>query len=407
MTIIRADYVMRTNEAFEIIRDGAVAFEERIKAVGPVDVVRDSYPDAEYIDAGVNSVLLPGLINPHVHLEFSANRTTLAYGDFIGWLKSVIVHRDELSSACREICMKKVLDEMIASGTTTIGAVSSFGFDLKPCVHSPMNVVYFNEVLGSNPAMVDALYTNFLDRLKESETFTRQSFIPAVSVHSPYSTHPILAKKALEIAKEKEMVVSTHFMESRAEREWLDRGEGDFVSFFEDFMPGARPVNDPVEYLKLFEGTEALFTHAVHATDEELALMEQYGYITHCPVSNRLLQNGRLPIEKITEHRKLTVGTDGLSSNYSLNLWEEMRAALMMHTEAPLSEFASRLLRAATRNGAQALGRNSGELSLFKDADIIVVKLPGSVEDNEALALQLILHTQKADMVYIGGILQS
>jgi cytosine/adenosine deaminase-related metal-dependent hydrolase len=407
MTIIRAEYVMPMNGSSEIIRNGAVAFEERIKAVGPVDVVRDTYPDAEYIDAGADTVLLPGLINPHVHLEFSANTTTLSYGDFIGWLKSVIVHRDALSAACREICMKKVLDRMIASGTTTIGAISSFGFDLKPCVFTPMNVVYFNEVLGSNPAMVDALYTNFLDRLSDSEAYRRQSFTPAISVHSPYSTHPILAKKAIELAKEKDMVVSTHFMESRAEREWLDRGEGDFVAFFEDFMPGAKPVNEPLAYLKLFEGVQTLFTHAVHASDEELALMEQLGYITHCPVSNRLLQNGRLPIEKIKMHEKLTIGTDGLSSNYSLNLWEEMRAALMMHTHAPLYQLASRLLRAATSNAAKALGTNSGELVPFKDADMIVVKLPGSVEDKEALALQLILHTQKADMVYIGGLLQA
>ena len=400
MQIVRADYVMRVNEGFEVIADGAVAFEERIRAVGPVHAVRDAYPDAEFVDAGKHSVLLPGLVNPHVHLEFSANRTTLAYGDFIGWLKSVIRHREALSGACREICIKKVLDGMLRSGTTTIGAVSSFGFDLKPCVHSVMRVVFFNEVLGSNPAMVDALYGDFLERLEESRAHASEGFIPAISIHSPYSTHPVLAKKALEIARQEEMVVSTHFMESRAEREWLDHGTGDFAAFFEEFMPGTRPVNDPVAYLELFEGVATLFTHAVHATEEERALMERYGYITHCPVSNRLLGNGRLEIEHV---EKLTLGTDGLSSNISLSLWDEMRAALMMHVKGPLDLLARRLLVAATRGGAEALMRNGGEISPFRDADLIAVTLPGALERVEELALQLVLHVKEAKLVYVGG----
>lgn len=400
MTVVRAAYVMRMNEDFEVITDGAVAFEKRIRAVGPVEAVRDEYPDADFVDAGDHSVLLPGLVNPHVHLEFSANKTTLHYGDFIGWLESVIRHRDALSAGCREICIKKVLDGMLRSGTTTIGAVSSFGLDMKPCVHSPINVVYFNEVLGSNPAMVDALYQNFLQRLEESKSYVRERFTPAISVHAPYSTHPILAKKALQIARDEEMVVSTHFMESRAEREWLDKGSGAFAAFFETFMPGTKPVNDPLEYLKLFTGTEALFTHAVHATDDELRLMQEIGTVTHCPVSNRLLGNGRLRIEEV---EKLTIGTDGLSSNTSLSLWDEMRAALMMHVEGPLPLLARKLLIAATRRGAGALARDSGEITLFRDADLIAVTLPDAVDRLDDLPLQLLLHAKEAKLVYVGG----
>ncbi|HHD84311.1 MAG TPA: metal-dependent hydrolase, partial [Campylobacteraceae bacterium] len=49
MTVVRAAYVMRMNEDFEVITDGAVAFEKRIRAVGPVEAVRDEYPDAEFV----------------------------------------------------------------------------------------------------------------------------------------------------------------------------------------------------------------------------------------------------------------------------------------------------------------------------------------------------------------------
>lgn len=400
MTIIRADYILMMNETFEIKEDFAIAFEEKIIALDRAEVLRDRYPEALYIDGGENSLLMPGLINPHVHLEFSANKTTLQYGDFIKWLKSVIVHRDDLLMECQEICIKKSLDKILKSGTTTIGAVSSFGVDLKPCVYSKVNVVYFNEVLGSNPAMVDALYENFHMRLYESVALQREGFVPAISVHSPYSTHPILAKKALEIAKKENMIVSTHFMESQAEREWLDHGSGDFKDFFEDFAPGSKPVNDATGFLKLFEGQKTLFTHATKASKEEIKKMEEIGYITHCPVSNRLLNNGRLQVKEV---EKLTIGTDGLSSNSSLDLWHEMRSALMMHSDLEPKALAKKLLLAATIHGAKSLGRNSGTLSEGKDADMIMIELPDHVADIDSVALMVILHTTGVQDIYICG----
>ena len=400
MTIIRADYIFVMNEDFEIKRDFAVAFDKKIIAINHADLLRDKYPQALFIDAGKNSLLMPGLINPHVHLEFSANKTSLVYGDFIMWLKSVITKREDLLQECQEICIKKAVDGMLQSGTTTIGAVSSFGIDLKPCVYSKMNVVYFNEVLGSNPAMVDALYENFQARLYESISLKREGFIPAISVHSPYSTHPILAKKALNIAKDEDMTVSTHFMESRAEREWIDSGVGDFVTFFQDFAPNSKPVNSAMGYLELFEGIHTLFTHATYSTKEELEKMQDIGYITHCPVSNRLLNNGCLRIEEVD---KLTLGTDGLSSNNSLNLWDEMRMALMMHTQHSPHTLAQKLLLAATLHGAKSLSQNSGEIAVGKDADIIITRLPDHVKDDEMLALLTILHVKDIEEVYIAG----
>ncbi len=400
MTIIRADYIMTMDEDFTIFQNQAVAFEDKIVAVSKAADLRDRFPDAAYLDAGENSVLIPGLINSHVHLEFSANKTTLEYGDFILWLKSVISHREELLSKCSYECMKEALFSMLKTATTTIGAISSFGADMKACIDSPLNVVYFNEILGSNPAMVDALFDDFKNRLYESQKYQKKDFIPAISIHSPYSTHPILAQKAISIAKDKNMSVSTHFMESEAEREWLDRARGDFDSFFEQFMPKSKPVNEPLSYLRLFKDTKALFTHALFATPKETDLMQSIGYITHCPVSNRLLCNKVLDIKNI---EKLTLGTDGLSSNNSLSLWDEMRSALFAHSRSDLFELSKKLLLSATREGAKSLQRDSGEIKEGFDADIALLKLP-SKTTKKSLPLQLILHTKEAKGVYIAGV---
>ncbi len=402
MKILKADFVLTCSEDFEIIKDGAVCFDKKIIEVGKTKDMVNRYSDTEVIWAGENSVLMPGLINPHVHLEFSANKTALRYGDFIPWLDSVIKNRDEILHNADKECIDDKLKNMLHSGTTTLGEISSFGDDFESCLNTPQKVVYFNEILGSRPDSVDILFDAFRSRLHTSWDNRSEIFIPAISVHSPYSTHPILTKNVLDIARKESYLVSTHFMESQAERDWLDSGSGDFVEFFNSFVPNARPLSSALEYLELFYDTNALFTHCTKATKEELEKIEELGgFITHCPVSNRLLDSGRLEIENIDKNR-INLATDGLSSNISLNLWDEMRSALMMHFKGGLQSLSNQLIKMSTINGAKALGLNNGILKIGKDADIITLKLPDKLK-NDDLATQIILHTKKVEKIYING----
>jgi len=404
VTLITADFVLTCNEDFEIIEEGAVLFDQNILEVGKSEDLKAKHPTATVIETPKNSVILPGLINSHVHLEFSANQSMLRYGDFIPWLRSVIKHREELSALATTELITCKLQEMLKSGTTTLGAISSFGADLEACSQTPQRVVYFNEVLGSVPSAVDAMYGDFRGRLESSKEFTCNRFIPAVSVHSPYSTHPILAKKALQIAREEKCVVSTHFMESPAERTWVDEGSGDFETFFSAFNPHAKPMCSAMEYLDLFDQNRTLFTHGVQATNQELqAIAKQKATLTHCPVSNRLLGVGKLDIEAVQKHNiNLTLGTDGLSSNISLSLWDEMRSALMMHPELELSSLAKTLLQSVTCNASKALQLPCGVLEKERYSDLIVATLPQACE-REDVALQLILHTHQTHLTFIDG----
>ena len=404
MTLITADFILTCNEGFEIIEDGAMLFDERIIEVGKCEELKAKYPTATIIETPQNSVILPGLINAHVHLEFSANQSMLRYGDFIVWLQSVIKHREELSALATTELIGSKLQEMLKNGTTSLGAISSFGADLEACVQAPQRVVYFNEVLGSVPSAVDAMYGDFRGRLETSKEFKSERFIPAVSVHSPYSTHPILAKKALQVAKKEECVVSTHFMESPAERAWIDEGSGDFQTFFSAFNPHAKPMCSALEYLELFKQNKTLFTHAVQANKEELkTIADQKATLTHCPVSNRLLGVGKLDIDAVEKANiNLTLGTDGLSSNISLNLWDEMRSALMMHPQTELSHLAKTLLQSVTSNAAHALGLSCGILKQGCYSDFIVTTLPQACECDD-VALQLILHTHQTHLTFIDG----
>ena len=128
---------------------------------------------------------MPGLINTHVHLEYSANKGSLRFGDFVPWLESVIKNRESLQASVTPELISKTIDGMIKSGTTTFGAISSFGLDMQECANCEATVVYFNEALGTKPDAIDALFADFKERLSMSEAHKSGKFIPAISIHSP------------------------------------------------------------------------------------------------------------------------------------------------------------------------------------------------------------------------------
>jgi len=385
----------------------SVAFQKRIIKIAPLESLIEAYPDAKVIELQERSLLMPGLINAHVHLEFSANKTALRYGDFISWLYSVIDKREELIEGCNTQCMQRACQSMLESGITTFGAISSHGLDLDTCQNAEQNVVYFNELIGSQALMADTLFADFLSRLDASKSVKREGFHPAVAIHSPYAVHPILVKKALSIVHNEKLPLTAHFMESQAEREWLDTSEGDFKKFFQKFfhelLKQESALCDSEEFLGYFDGHNALLTHAVNANSAELNSIAKNGHtIIHCPISNRLLGNTMLDTQKLDEKKiRWIVATDGLSSNYTLNLFEEMKISLFMHHEMPLLEYAKRLIRGVTKDAADALGVNAGEIAEGKNADMIVLDLES--EPTEELALHLILHRYNISKVYING----
>ncbi len=381
----------------------AIAYDKTIQAIDTLENLKAKYPDAEVQILEENSLLMPGLINAHVHLEFSANKTDLKYGSFMPWLHSVIKNRDELIGGCDANCVSKALTQMLDSGTTTIGAISSHGLDLDATANSKLNVVYFNEVIGSQATMADALYGDFLGRLESSQTIKREGFIPAIAIHSPYSVHPILIKRAVAYATQHKMPLSAHFMESTAEREWCESNEGEFKPFFGEFLKQDYAVNTPKDFLSLFNGYPTMMTHATKIKEEELqhCASEKHSII-HCPISNRLLGNGALDISALEREKvPFIMGTDGLSSNYTLNLFEEMKSALFMHDTHELSTLAKDLFQGATIRASDALGLNKGLLEVGRDADMIVLDLDKEIEED--LELHLILHHFNVSSVIING----
>lgn len=404
MKFLTADWLLVCDSEFSIIKNGAIAFDKTIQEVTTHEHLQEKYPNEKIEYLGENSILMPGLINTHVHLEFSGNKTTLKYGNFVKWLFSVIAHREELIEKASKELIDNELEKMIQNGTTTIGAISSYGYDMESCVESPLNVVYFTEALGSKQEMIDTLFADFKAKLKTASSHKSDSFIPAVAIHSPYSTHPFLIREVLKIATENQMAVSAHFLESKAENDWLEKNSGEFEEFFKNILDQKQAMTKAIDFLLQFKGITPLsFTHCVEANQKELELIKALGAtIIHCPNSNRLLNNATLNLSYLN-NIPLAMGTDGLSSNHTLNMFEELKSALFIHNNFEPNDLARELLLASTQGGANALGLSKGRLQKGFDADIISLTLPDAVTESEDLATAIILHAQNTTHTFIGG----
>lgn len=399
--IISASKIFLCDANFTILENFAFAFDEVILEIDKIEILKRKYPNAKLIKTKPNSLILPAFINPHTHLEFSANAYTLHFGDFFIWLKSVINSRQILSEEAKEELIANTLTQMQKTGTATIGEISSFGSDLKPCAKHSMRVIFFNELLGINESQNAEKKQEFLKRFEKAMAYKDDLFIPAISIHSPYSTNLELAKFAISLAQKHQMLLSTHFLESKAENLWLKKSSGEFKQWLKNFTPNPKPLYQINEYIELFRGLRTLFTHCVYLKEFEL-LDKNLHAITHCAFSNRLLSQKSLALKKaLKSGLNIHLGTDGLSSNISLSMLDEMRTNLLIHKDFELNALAKKLLLMATLYPAKALNLNLGTLAVGKMADFSVFEVKEC--DNTQLPLQFILNAKEVQKLFIKG----
>lgn len=399
MQVIGASKVFICDEKFSIIENGAIAFDEKIVEIGDYATLEKKYTKGDFYK---DCVLLPSFVNPHIHFEFSNNTSDFLYGGFDKWLDSVMQQRDKVLSNNTQ-AIQNAINEQLASGVGSVGAISSYGDDRFALAKSPLKVVFFNEVIGSNPSAIDFLFSNFLQRLEASKELASSTFFPAIALHSPYSVHYILAKKVLSLAKAQNLPTSVHFLESKEERQWLEDSKGYFKNFYEKTLH----IKDPKslysieEFIELFQDMDTLFVHCLEANEKEIKQLMQSGNIVTCPKSNRLLNNKFLNLDSI-DMTKLSIATDGKSSNNNLDYLDELRTALFGYSNKNCVDFAQTLLLNATLYGSKALRLNNGCLNENFDADFCLFEIP-DIQHSHQSALQFILHAKQAKQVFING----
>ena len=105
--------------------------------------------------------------------------------------------------------------------------------------------------------------------------------------------------------------------------------------YSEEMPPIPSPRQSSIAYLEA-QGVLALkplLAHAVYVDDPDIERIKAAGCtVVHTPRLGLRLRCGRMPLERFLERDvRVLLGTGGLSAVSSLNIWDEVDAAIALH----------------------------------------------------------------------------
>jgi 5-methylthioadenosine/S-adenosylhomocysteine deaminase len=380
--LISGGAVVTMNPQRQVFVDGAVAVDgDAVVAVGERRQLAASFTADQVLDA-TGCAVIPGLVNAHTH-GFQALYRGL--GDDLPvfeWLKRVIY---PLSSHLRApdafVGTQLACLEMIKGGVTTF--TDSFYV-----IQDPESVYQVAEAVartgmrgvigrassdqGDRPAEFNEPTSKAVE---ETERFIKawhggangRVRVCAEALYTLFAT-PDLVAGLREVAGRYGAGFHLHAGEVAEEANQIRRQTGSTIVSYLDSIDGLGP--------------DVLLFHAVWLTDGDIAILADRGTsVAHCPVSNQYLAAGVAPVPRMLERGvNVALGSDGAASNNTQDLFEAMKAAVLLQKvflldpQALTSEVA---LEMATRNGAAALrlGAETGSLEVGRKADLAVVDL--------------------------------
>ncbi len=362
------------------IRDGAVLVRDgRIAAVGELSEVGRENPNVE-IRFFPNYVMVPGAVNAHAHLGFR-RKDAPEGGTFSGWLGRLIERLPEKETWTAEAARGSAR-EAVEAGTTYMAESSPYGECLPQLAESGMAGTVFAEFFPHEIGTPEEAVEFIIGKAREIGEDLPERVNARVSVHSPYTVDPESARLAARRAREIGWTLAIHLSESPEEVEFIKSGTGGLANIFGDNEWGGAGVS-PVRYARDTEllAHETIAAHlATGISEEDLDILARTGVAAaHCPRSNDFLSCGVSPVGRMMERGiRVGMGTDGLWSSPSMNLFEETLFAVELH-----GLDGAQGLEMATIGGARALGigAETGTIEVGKWADFALVEVsPESVD---------------------------
>jgi cytosine/adenosine deaminase-related metal-dependent hydrolase len=363
---------------------------DRIEQVGRWDPAERS-ADVDILDLG-DSILLPGLVNAHCHLDYTDMSGLLPPQKlFTDWIKLMLATKAEWNYTEFAESWLHGAQMLLRTGTTTVGDFEAVP-ELVPDVWSatPLRVVSFLELTGvRSRRSPQAILQEALERIDQwADSRSHGGLAP----HAPYSTLPELIQLSAAAARERHLPLSIHVSESELEFDMFTHAKG---PMYEWLKRNERDLNDcgsgsPVCHLERLGALDRnlLAVHLNYLAPGDAALLAERGVsVVHCPRSHLYFQHHPFPFAELAGAGvNLCLGTDSLATVFKtrketveLSLFDEMRTFAAVHPDVDPDV----VLRMATINGAHALGM-AGQVGEFKEgacADMIAIPFNGALAD--------------------------
>src|SRR3954463_2456917 len=356
-------------------RDGSITY------VGP----RATAPAGPDYDLG-DSILLPGLVNTHTHLELTVMRGFLEDCGFALWIDKLRQSRNEVLDAAGLLDSARFgIIEGLEAGITAYADTCSSGVVMRAMNELGVRGVMYQEVFGPDPAQVGVAMADLEKRIDELESQQTDLLSLGVSPHAPYTVSDPLYDAAAAFADARGLPMAMHIAESEAEQDIVAEGSGDFAERWRRRgIAVRRRARSPIELLEKHGALERgpLLIHCVRADDADVEIMRRHRCaVAHCPASNAKFGHGIAPLLAfLAAGLRVGIGSDSVASNNRMDLLDEARLAVLIHRAATRKHDAfgsHQALELATLGGARALGIDDrvGSLEVGKDADLAAFRI--------------------------------
>ncbi|HEX5077885.1 MAG TPA: guanine deaminase [Geminicoccaceae bacterium] len=358
--------------------DGVVLVEDgRIAALGDAAQVLAKLPAGTPVDDHAGCLILPGLIDAHIHLP--QTQVIASHGvQLLDWLqKYTFVEEQRFADPAHAARVARFfLDELLRHGTTTAAVYGS--------VHPQSVEALFTESARRNTRMIAgkvmmdrgapaALLDTAERGYRESDALIarwhgrgrqRYAVSPRFAVTS--SDAQLAAAGAL-LAAHPDCYLQTHLSENPDE-----------IASVRRLFPWAKSYTDVYDRFGLL-GPRSLFGHCIHLEEAELARLAASGSVAVlCPTSNLFLGSGLFDLAALRRSSRpvrLALATDvGGGTSYSM-----LRTAAEAYKVVQLRGerwSALEAFYAITLGNARALGLEGsiGRLEPGGEADMVVLE---------------------------------
>lgn len=372
-TVFRNALIVTCDSHHTVTRGDVVIDDGRIVSVGAGVGVDDAR--AEVIDVQ-GAIVMPGLVQPHVHLCQTLMRGMAEDLPLLEWLRTRVwpleaAHDEASLRASAELGIA----ELLLGGTTSIldmGTVHDHDVVFDCCERMGIRAVSGKTMMDLGRGLPARLHERTDDSLRESDRLCER-WHNAAGGRLRYAYQPrfilscseTLVRQAAERAKARHVLVHTHASEHAQEcdavRSQLGRSD---IEALADWG---------------VSGPQAVLAHCVQADPSQIELLSKHQTrVVHCPSANLKLGSGIAPVAALLRAGVVVgVGADGAACNNALDAWTELRQAALLGKvrEGPATFSSRQALHLATLFGARVLGLDSevGSVEAGKRADLIVV----------------------------------
>ncbi len=375
-TLIRGGTIVTMNPNRDVLyKQDILVVGNRIQAIGDLSKEYDSVD--KVIDAN-GQIIIPGLIQTHLHLSQTLFRNLAADKNLEQWLDVILRLQAALDKDSNYWSSMLGIAELFLGGTTAIYDMNATHY-----VDSAFEAIEKTGMRGfSGKRMTDILKPGYPEKMVQS---TDVAFKESVDLFQKWDGRAggriqyCFCPGSVDECTEELLKLTSDFSAKYQARVQTHAAES------KDVAPIVlkRTGMSEVAYLNSLGliNPRTVLAHCVHVSPSDIDLVAKGGaHVAHCPTSNLFLASGIAPTPSMIDKGiNIGMGSDNAADNTNLDTFKELQLAALLqkglHANPTIQPSAQRAFEMATLGGAKALGLEEeiGSIETGKKADLAIL----------------------------------